>query len=145
MHGFLHLRFQTIKCFVAISLHFLKIYIVQVDIRRGHTTEAQLLGVERKFIESLGEEGWPGAGGQVDTDEIDRGPRQGHSDAHQWVDGVAVKRHYHQEYTAQTVHHWEEEGQLNRTMHIWLFETQIDETGYGHANEQPVVKAEIVD
>lgn len=122
MHGF-HLPLQTMKCFTAISLHFLKIYIVQVDIRRGHATKAQLLCVQRNRIESPVEEGWPGAGGQVDTDEVDRGTRQGHRYSHQRVDGVTVKRHCHQENTAQTVDHWEEERQLNGPRHIGLFET----------------------
>lgn len=123
MHGFCCRLFQMTQCFGAISIHFLKIHIVQVDVRRGHTTKAQLLCEERKLIEGFGEEGWPGAGWQMDTHEVDRGTRQGHSYSHQRVDGVTVKRHYHQEYTAQTVHHREEQGQLDRPGQIRLFDT----------------------
>lgn len=118
------------KCFVAHLLHLLRIYIVQVDIRRGHTTEAQLLGVQSNLIEYFGEEGWSGAWRQVDTDVIHWCTRQCHRYSHQRVDGITVEGHHHQEYTAQTVDHWEEQGQLNRPVQLRSFEAKVDKAGY---------------
>lgn len=34
---------------------------------------------------------------------------------------------------------------LNRTRHFGSFDAKVDLTGYRHADEQPVIKAEVVD
>lgn len=48
----------------------------------------------------------------MDADVVDGHARQGHGDAHQRVDGVAVERHHDQEDAAHAVDDGEEQGEL---------------------------------
>lgn len=64
------------------------------------------------LTEHVSEEGWSGAGRQVDANVVDRCARQRHSNSHQRVDGVAVEGNHDQENAAQAVDDWEEQRQL---------------------------------
>lgn len=56
-----------------------------------------------------------GAGQQVDAEVVNRCARQGHTNSHQSVDGVAVEGNHDQKNAAQAVDDWEEQGQLQGT------------------------------
>lgn len=64
------------------------------------------------LTEDVLEEGWSGAGRQVEANKVDWYTRQRHSNAHQRVDGVAVEGNHDQEYAAHTVDDREEQRQL---------------------------------
>lgn len=58
------------------------------------------------------EEGWSGAGRQVDANEVDWCTRQCHCNSHQRVDGITVEGNHYEENAAQAVDYWEEQRQL---------------------------------
>lgn len=75
-----------------------------------HAGQHQLKLLTEDFLD----EGWSGAGRQVDANVVDWYTRQRHSNSHQSVDGVTVEGNHYQEYTAQAEDDWEEQGQLQR-------------------------------
>lgn len=71
-----------------------------------YATQVKLL------TEHYSEEGWSGAGRQVDANVVDWYAGQRHSNSHQRVDGVAVEGNHYQEYAAQAVDDRKEQRQL---------------------------------
>lgn len=67
---------------------------------------------QRDPIKHFSEEGWSGAGRQVDANVVDWRTRQRHTNSHQRVDGVTVEGNHYQEYAAQAVNDWEEQREL---------------------------------
>lgn len=68
----------------------------------------------KPLTEHVFEEGWSGAGWQVEANVVHWCTRQCHSNSHQRVDGVTVEGNHYQENTAHAVDDWEEQRQLQK-------------------------------